>query len=116
MTIYERDICLSRTTPRSGTTPMTKADLATESVLEDSAQNLEHKGSLSNLETYVSNACVMATNTSALPIADVAPASKRAENVRGMHYYYLRLTCTKHAVVGNYSLCGYTRRYRCKSG
>ncbi|KAI9920021.1 hypothetical protein PsorP6_015888 [Peronosclerospora sorghi] len=61
-----------------------KADLAIEAVFED--LSLNHKV-LSDLENYVSEECVIATNTSALPIADIASACKRPENVIGMHYF-----------------------------
>ncbi|KAI9908369.1 hypothetical protein PsorP6_003089 [Peronosclerospora sorghi] len=61
-----------------------KADLAIEAVFED--LSLKHKV-LSDLENYMSEECVIATNTSSLPISDIASACKRPENVIGMHYF-----------------------------
>ncbi|KAI9920840.1 hypothetical protein PsorP6_002639 [Peronosclerospora sorghi] len=60
-----------------------KADLAIEAVFED--LTLKNKV-LSDLENYVPEECVIATNTSAFPISDIASACKRPENVIGMHY------------------------------
>ncbi|KAI9907228.1 hypothetical protein PsorP6_016618 [Peronosclerospora sorghi] len=76
MTIYERDIVMANLVPLSDEdeiwkTQIKKADLAIESVFED--LSLKHKV-LSDLENYVSEECVIATNTSALPIADIASA------------------------------------------
>lgn len=42
---------------------------------------------IKDLEPTLPEHCVFATNTSALPIADVAKASSRPENVVGMHYF-----------------------------
>ncbi|KAI9911299.1 hypothetical protein PsorP6_009059 [Peronosclerospora sorghi] len=89
MIIYERDIVMANLVPFSDEdeiwkTHIKKADLAIEAVFEDLA--LKHKV-LSDLENYVSEECAIATNTSALPIADIASAWKRSENVIGMHYF-----------------------------
>ncbi len=42
---------------------------------------------IQQLEGSLKETAVFATNTSALPIADVAKAAKRPENVVGMHYF-----------------------------
>lgn len=89
MTIFDRDTVMANVVPLSDEddiwkTHIKKADLAIEAVFED--LTLKHKVLL-DLEKYVSNDCVLATNTSALPIADIASACKRPENVIGMHYF-----------------------------
>jgi len=42
---------------------------------------------IAGLQDIVPAHCVIASNTSALPIADVAKGAKRPENVVGMHYF-----------------------------
>lgn len=42
---------------------------------------------IQQLEPHLKDTCVFATNTSALPIADIAKAAARPENVVGMHYF-----------------------------
>ncbi|KAI9906437.1 hypothetical protein PsorP6_004679 [Peronosclerospora sorghi] len=73
MTIYERDIVMANLD-----------DLSIEDEFED--LSLKHKV-LSDLKNYVSEEYVIATNTSALTIADIASACKRPENLIGMHYF-----------------------------
>ena len=57
-------------------------------VIEAVPENLalKHKV-IQQLEPHLKDTCVFATNTSALPIADIAKAAKRPENVVGMHYF-----------------------------
>ena len=60
------------------------ADIVIEAVFED--LNVKHKV-LREVEAHLRDDAVFATNTSALPIALIAAAAKRPENVVGMHYF-----------------------------
>ena len=59
-------------------------DLVIEAVLEDLA--LKHKV-IEEMEQYLPDHAIFATNTSGLRVSDIAKASKRPENVVGMHYF-----------------------------
>lgn len=59
-------------------------DVVIEAVFED--LGLKHKV-IKQIESVVGPHTVIATNTSALPIKDIAKASSRPENVIGMHYF-----------------------------
>ncbi|ETV99893.1 fatty acid oxidation complex, alpha subunit, mitochondrial [Aphanomyces invadans] len=89
MTGYDRDVIMSNVVPLSDQDDVWKkhlnqADLVIEAVFEDMA--LKHKV-IQGLEPHVSSECIIATNTSALSVAEIAKASKRPENVIGMHYF-----------------------------
>ncbi|KAL3942979.1 MAG: hypothetical protein SGBAC_002930 [Bacillariaceae sp.] len=60
------------------------ADLVIEAVFED--LDLKRK-IVADIESSTPDHCIFATNTSAIPIADIAQGAKRPENIIGMHYF-----------------------------
>lgn len=89
MTAFEKDEIMARVVPLSDEDEVWKkhmgqADLVIEAVFED--MKLKHKV-IQDIEQYTPDHCIIATNTSALSVADIASASKRPENVIAMHYF-----------------------------
>ncbi len=60
------------------------ADVVIEAVFEDLAVK---RGVLAELERVVRDGAVIATNTSTIPIADIARDARRPERVLGMHFF-----------------------------
>ncbi|MBL7897722.1 MAG: NAD(P)-binding domain-containing protein, partial [Crocinitomicaceae bacterium] len=61
-----------------------KCDLIIEAIIE----NLEIKKTVfSQLESIVSDACILATNTSSLSVASIASACKNPQRVIGIHFF-----------------------------
>jgi 3-hydroxyacyl-CoA dehydrogenase/enoyl-CoA hydratase/3-hydroxybutyryl-CoA epimerase len=84
MSPAERDRALSRL---SGTIDMSgvgSADLVIEAVFEE--LELKH-AVIRDVERRVTDTCVIASNTSSLPIARIAEAAAHPERVLGMHYF-----------------------------
>ena len=84
MSEEERSAALERLEPAADLEALSSCDL----VIEAAPESLELKhhlfGSLSEL---VSGSCVLATNTSSLPVTAIASAAQRPERVVGMHFF-----------------------------
>jgi 3-hydroxybutyryl-CoA dehydrogenase len=84
MTAQERDDCLARLTVTTELTDLAPCDLVIESVVED----LEVKKALfAELDQICRPEAVLATNTSTLPVVDLAMATSRPAQVCGIHFF-----------------------------
>lgn len=89
MTDYERNIQMSHVVPLTDETPslathMKKTDLIIEAVFE----NLDLKRKiLADIEATCDPHAIFATNTSAIPIREIAKDAQRPDKVIGMHYF-----------------------------
>ena len=80
----ERDQVLSRVTGTHDLHALTDCDLVIESVVED----LDVKKELfRKLDLAVKDEAILATNTSTLPVVDLAVVTERPERVCGIHFF-----------------------------
>jgi 3-hydroxyacyl-CoA dehydrogenase / enoyl-CoA hydratase / 3-hydroxybutyryl-CoA epimerase len=80
----ERDQVFARLTATTDYTGMKNADVVIEAVFED--LSLKQRV-LADVEARTHEDCVFASNTSSIPITQIAKESKRPHNVVGMHYF-----------------------------
>lgn len=80
----DREVILGRITPVEALTPGIDADLAIEAVFED----IEIKrGIFKTLDNCCKPETLIASNTSAIPITELAAATNRPEQVLGLHFF-----------------------------
>jgi 3-hydroxyacyl-CoA dehydrogenase/enoyl-CoA hydratase/3-hydroxybutyryl-CoA epimerase len=84
MTGREGEAFLARVTASADWSGFKRSDLVIEAVFEDLA--LKQK-LVREVEALVADDCIFASNTSSLPIARIAEASRRPHNVLGMHFF-----------------------------
>lgn len=80
----DKEITMARLIPQVDYKNFDKVDLVIEAVFED--LGIKHKV-VKEVEKVIRDDCIFASNTSALPINQIAQASVRPENFIGMHYF-----------------------------
>jgi len=81
---FERDVQYGKLVPCDDYTLFKNTDIVIEAVFED--LSLKRK-ILADVESASGDKTIFASNTSAIPITDIARGSKRPQNVIGMHYF-----------------------------
>jgi 3-hydroxyacyl-CoA dehydrogenase/enoyl-CoA hydratase/3-hydroxybutyryl-CoA epimerase len=84
LTSFERDQIASRVTGVDSYKGFQDVDVVIEAVFED--LDLKHR-IVKEVEDVTSSDTIFASNTSSLPISEIAKGASRPENVIGMHYF-----------------------------
>jgi len=83
MTPEQRESTLENLIPSSSLQDAEDCDIVIESIVE----NMDVKRKVfSQLDAIAKPSCILASNTSSLPITEIAAATKRPEQVVGMHF------------------------------
>ena len=81
---FDRDVQYGKLVPCDDYSLFKNTDMVIEAVFEDIAVK---KSVLADVEAATDERTIFASNTSAIPISDIAAGCKRPENVIGMHYF-----------------------------
>ena len=81
---FDRDVQYGKLVACDDYSLFKNTDLVVEAVFEDLAVK---KRVLADVEAATNERTIFASNTSAIPISDIAAGCKRPENVIGMHYF-----------------------------
>ena len=84
LTAFEGDVQLNRVTPTLDYSGFGGIDMAIEAVFED--LDLKHR-MIQDVESNAHDQTIFASNTSSIPITQVAEGAQRPQNVIGMHYF-----------------------------
>ncbi|MEW6672338.1 MAG: 3-hydroxyacyl-CoA dehydrogenase NAD-binding domain-containing protein [Thermodesulfobacteriota bacterium] len=84
LSAFARDRIFSRISGRADFRGFETAELVVEAVFEDLKLKQEV---LAQTEAAVSESCIFASNTSSLPIREIAGNARRPQQVIGMHYF-----------------------------
>ncbi len=80
----DKDQTFARVTGTVDMSGFKQSDIVIEAVFEDLALK---RRVLTETEEVIKDSCIYASNTSSIPIREIARSSKRPENVVGMHYF-----------------------------
>jgi len=84
LTVDERDAIIGRISVTDTITDLADCDLVIESVVEHLATK---RALFAELDAIVKPSAILATNTSTLPVVDMATATARPDRVCGIHFF-----------------------------